>query len=119
MCGGCYFGVKRFDLGAIIQFLLDRLIFSFDQIKEMGCKVSWGLAIKLAMMPELRLLSIANGNSSGGVEEKSLHFMGRQYQTMAYGHQTILAKAIARAELCRICLGRSLLDSHVLGLAHS
>ena len=45
--------------------------------------------------------------------------MGRMYQTMAYDHQTILAKAIARAELCRICLGRSLLDSHVLGLAHS
>jgi len=75
MCGGCYFAMKRFDLGAIIQFLLDRLILSFDQIKEMWCKVSWGLAIKLAMMPELRLLSIANGNCSGGVEEKSVHFI--------------------------------------------
>jgi len=75
MCGGCYFAVKRFDPDAIIQFLLDRLIFSFDQIKEMECKVSWGLAIKPAMMPELRLLSIADGNSSGGVEEKSVHFI--------------------------------------------
>ena len=85
MCGGCYFAVKRFDPGAIIQFLLDRLIFSFDQIKEMGCKVSWGLAIKPAMMPELCLLSIANGNSSGGVEEKSVHFITWDVERSLFG----------------------------------
>lgn len=43
----------------------------------MGCEVPWCFSIKPAMMPELCLISIVDGDGGGGIEKEVIHFIAR------------------------------------------